>query len=590
MPVYKFNDKANKVQPEKLESTEEESDELYTLLEDKLSGDDKTPSLKSVDESTVKESHEINADSISLSYEMIDGTTVYFESSPSVQPSLVSEVVQATALPNVRTLVSPDSETVREGLSSNKNTFINNKELPSKNDASSELEGIKLDTQKQTSSDVPLENPEIIISSTLDTVSKDDISALDKSSKSEEELLKNIEHTEKSDNVEDNEKEKVTESEGIFASITKTLKILSNSVETVVTESMTTQSGDDTTAPEAAIESDLQLEDQVPKNTGVEDAVTEQILSPTQIKLDSSIDQSIIDKEKVETQQQIIHESVESAEISDEKIKKASTIILESTSTSDVPSSNNFVNEDADKPAKELSTASLILANDNSANADVTSHIENIQIQETNEANKVMENTKTDSAITSYKKESTVLSNLQETVATKIATQNSNEQKLSESDEAHLENAKKDADHKETINQADKIVIAEISETTSLPSESIATESFPESQSVNENIAITEKALNHSANIQFNKESIVHSNVNKNDDLVNDTSANNVPIESNEFLNDVKSSVLGPEQSIDSSQKSMISEQTMTTDEFLKKQVLLSTENLEHKDSKLFIN
>lgn len=607
VPVYKFNDKINKIQSEKLESTEENS----TLLKDKVSQDDnKTPPLKSIDESTIEESHAINTDSISPSYEVIDGTTVYFENNPSVQPSFVAEVAQATALPNEQ--VAPDSEIGidHKELSSNKNIFINNKELqPDTNDASSKLEGIKLsvDTQKQTNSDVTPENPEAIISSTLDTVIEDGISELDESSKSKEELSKNVEHTEKlksaEENVEDNKKEKVTEhveSDGIFASITKTFSILSNMEEIVATESATTKSSDDTATPEIAAESNLQLEERVPENIGIKDAVTEKTFPLTEIKLESSVDESFIDKEKVETQQEIVHEDIESAKISNEKIKEASTrrISLGNiTSPSDVPLSNNFVRENADKPAKELPIAPPILADDSSASAkaDVDSHVENIKIQETNNTEKNTENIRTDGTVT-HKEESTILSNLQETIATKTTTTQSSddiEQKLAES-ETYLENIQKDADYKETIDQADKIVIAEHPETISLPSfketeENIATESFPESHSVGENIAITEQALNQSAaDIQFNKESIVHSNVN--DNLVNDTISDNVPIESNEFSNDVKSSILGQEQPIDSNQENMISEQTMTFNEekVLKKRDLSnSEENLEHKDSKL---
>jgi len=599
VPVYKYNDKANRVQPEKLESTEKKSSESQTLLKDKLSQNDnpETPLLKSIDESTIEESHGIDADSISPSYEVIDGTTVYFENKPSVQPSFVSEVAHATALPNEQTSVASDSEIAHEGLSSDKNTFINNKKIQSDTN-NAKLEKIKLsvDTQKQTSFDSSLENPEAIIRSTLDTVNKNDTSALDRDDKSEQEPLKNVEHVEKSDskaeeNVEDNKKEKITEhveSDGIFASITKTFKILSNLEETVTTESTTTQTNDDITVPEAVVSSDnLQLEEQVSENIEVKD-VTEK----TQVKLESSMDQSFTGKEKIEMQQEVIQKNIENiAKLSEEfeKIKETSTIILENITSSDVPLSNNFVHENVDKSAKEL-PAPLILTEDSSASAkaDVDSQIKNIQIQETNKIEKVTENIRTD-AITSDEEKSTISSNLQETVAT---TQSSNdiEQKLSESNEAYLGNIKKDTDYKEIIDQVDKSVIAE---TINLPSEAenIAIESFSESHSVDENIAITEEKLTHSdADIQFNKESIVYSNINKNDDLVNDTSSDKVPIDSNEFSNNVKSSILGAEQSIDSSQESIISEQTMILDEVLKKRDLSSIENLEHEDSKLLIN
>jgi len=596
VPVYKFNGEV-KVQPEKFESIEKENSESHTLLKDELSQDDnKTPSLKYIDEGIIKESHTINADSVSPSYEMIDGTTVYFESNPSVQPSSVSEVTHTTALPNEQASMTPDSEI--EELSSDKNTFINNKELePGTNDASSKLEGIKLDIQKETNLDFSIENSEAIIESTLDTVNKDGISVLDGSSKSEKESFKKIEHMEKLDdsakeNVEDNKKEKVTEhveSDSIFASITKTFNILSN-LETVTTDSTIIQSSDDTTSE--TTENNLQLQEQVSENIEV-DAVTENILQ-SQIKLESNIDQSFTDKEKVEAPQEVIHESTtenitESIKVSNEKIDEASTIIVENITSNDVPLPDNVVHENVDKPAKELPTTSSILANNNSVSKlDVDSHVEK---SKTNDAKEVTENIRTDDAIISGEKESTILSNLQETLTTNIITQSSDdiEQKLLESNEAYLENIKKDVDNEEIIGQADKNVIAEISETISLSSETaedITTKSFSESYSVDENLAITEEALNRSTeDIQFNKESIVHNNVNKNDNLVNDISSDNVPMESNEIS---KSSDLGPKKSTDSSQES-ISEQTMILNKILKKQDLPSIENLEHKDSKLLL-
>ncbi|XP_011694210.1 PREDICTED: transport and Golgi organization protein 1 isoform X2 [Wasmannia auropunctata] len=605
VPVDEFNGEANRVQPEKLEPTEKESgfvdtgEELHALLKDELSLDDnQTPSLKSLDESTTEEIHAINADSATPSYEVIDGTTVYFESGPSVQPSFVAEVAHATALPNEPASVISDSDTAHKGLSSDRDTFVSNKESqPGTNDAS-KLGGIELsvDTQKQASPSL-LENLEAI-SGSLDTVSKDDTLALDGSSESNEESLKDVEHKEKSDsnveeNVEDNE-EKVTEqvqSDSIFASITKTFQILSSSVA-ADPESTITQSSDDVAVPEAAVEGSLQLEEQVSENVEAKDAATEEILS-ARIKSESSIDQGFVDKEKVEMQQEVMYESIESAEISDEKINEASAIILENTASSDVPSINNFVHENADKPAKELPTAPPILADDSSASAkaDVDSHVEDtekpfVQVQETSEPEIIIEN-RTDGAVTSGEEESTILSNLQET---KITTQNSDdsEQKSPESNEAQLENTKKDADYKEIVDQADKVT-AEISETVSSPSdtaENIATESFPESHSVDETLAITEEeALNRSAaDIEFNNESIVHSYVNRNDNLVNGTSSDNVPTESNELSNGAKSSVVGQEQSVDSSQESVISEQAMTLHEILRKRDLPSIENLKRKD------
>ncbi|XP_018406218.1 PREDICTED: transport and Golgi organization protein 1 isoform X1 [Cyphomyrmex costatus] len=592
VPVYKFNGEVNKVQSDKLESTEKESSESHTVLKNELSQDDnETPSLKSIDEGI--ESHTINADSVSPSYEVIDGTTVYFENNPSVQPSSVSEVARTTALPNEQVTVTLDSEI--EQLSSDKNTFNNNKELESStNDANSKLKGINLsgNSQKETSLNFSIENSEAIIESTLDTVNKDDISVFDGSSKSEEVSLKNVKHTERSDNSakengEDNKKEKVAEhveSDSIFASITKTFNILSN----LETESSITQSSDDTASETA--ENNLQVQEQVLENIGV-DTVTENILQP-QIKLESNIDQIFTDKEQVETQREIIHESTtesttESVKILDEKINEVSIIILENTTSSNVPLSDN-VHENADKPAKELPT-SPILTDDSSipAKLDIDSFVEYTEIPKINDAKQVTENMRTDDAIISSEKDIT-LSSSQETVVAKIATQSSDdiEQKLPESNEVFLENAKKNVDNEEITEQVDKNVIAEISETINLSSETvenITTKSFSESYSGDENVAITEEALSRSAeDIQLIKESLVHNNVNKNDKLVNDTSSDNVPMESNEIS---KSSDLGPEQSIDSSQESIISEQTMTFNEALKKQDLPNIENLEHNDS-----
>lgn len=593
VPVYNYNNKAKKVEPKKLESTKEENSKSHTSLKDKLSqNDNETPSLQSIDKSTIEDPRAINADSTSPLYEVIDGTTVYFENDPSVQPSFVSEVAHATALPNEQVTVAPNSEINQERLLSDTNTFINSKESGMGDTSNNEGIQLSIDTQKEISSDI--ENPEAIISSTGDTVNGD-ILASDENNVPKE-LLENVEHMKElnnstEENAKDKEKEKVTEyveSDGIFASIKKTFNILSNLEETVTTESTTTQNSDDTAAPKIAVDNNPQSEEQVSENIGVKDPVTEEILPPIEIKLESNVDQSFIDKEKIETQEEIIHESIENAEVSDEKMKEASTIILENTASfSDVPSSNNFVLENADKPAKELPTVSSNLADDNSA--PVKADADNIQVQKASETEKVMEDMRTD-AITSDKQNSTILSNLQESVANSIQSSDDIEQKLSENNKT-LENIK---DHKETIGQNDKIVIAEISEIIDSPPETtehIAIESVSESHSVTENIAITEETLNSAADIQFNEEFIVHSNVNKNDNLVNDTSSDNVPIESNEFSNSPKSNVLGPEQSVDSSQESVISEQTMTLSEILKKRDLLTIkENFKHRDSKLLIN
>ncbi|KAL6257027.1 hypothetical protein P5V15_011962 [Pogonomyrmex californicus] len=597
VPVYKYNGKINKLQSEKLESTKQEKDELDTWLEDESSKDDNKIDLKSIDESPSEKSHAINVDSISPSYEVIDGTTVYLDSNPSVQPSFVSEATHATALPNEVSMTS-DSEINIEKLS-DKNTSIDNELQPSTSDLTDKLEKIKLsvDTQKQTSSNILLEKSEAIISS-----NSEDTSKLNGNSKSEDKL-ENIEKLDSSmeEKVEDEKKEKViehVESDGIFASLTKTFKILSNSEETIMTESTITQS-DDTTVSEA-VDSNLQLEKQASEKIEVKDNIIENVLPSIQINLESHINPNLVDIEKVEMQEEVVHENVESVKNADEEEKEVSIILSENAiSSSDVPSSNNFVHENADKPAKELPTSLPVSTDDSSASAkvDIESHVENIQIQDTSKIEKVTENINTDNIVASYKDESTVSSNHQETATTQTITISSSdyiEQRLSESDET-VENTKKD-DYKETIAQTEILSPNKILETVDLLSvketENVTTESSHESHFDDEKIAITKEALNQpqqifnsnsAADIQFNKESIVHSNVNKNNYLVNDTSSDNVPKKINEYSNSVKSSNLGSEQSIDSSQKSTISEQTMSLNEILKKSVLPNVhENSKH--------
>ncbi|KAL0116743.1 hypothetical protein PUN28_009987 [Cardiocondyla obscurior] len=588
VPVYKFDGKANKVQPKTLQSTEEESSKGH-LLKDKLSDDNGTPLLKSIDESITEEPHTINADSVSQLYEVIDGTTVYVESDPSVQPSSVTEASRATALPNEQTSVTSDSEK----LSFDKN--INNKEL----------NGLDTDNSNKEP-EFNVENLELITTSILDTADKDKISTLDKN-EFKEELATNIEQAKElessvGENVQDDnggdeeeeeeeeeedeeeEEEEITknvENDGIFASITK----MFSSEETVTVGSTTIQDNGITSTPETVVDSKLYLDEQ---NAEVKDDVTKKIISPTETKIESSIDQNFIDKKEVESQQEIIHAD-KSAKTLNGKIEEAPIIILENTtSPSDVPS-NNFVHENADKPAKELSIEPLILINDKFSSKTIDSRSENIEIQKSSEAEKIAEDVTINDKY-SDKENSTILSNSQEPIDKKITTSESGnnvEQKLSESNETNLENTSKDS--KETDDQVDKTVIPKDSKLypkfIDLPPEtieSIPTKSVSENQSVDENV---EKSLNQEAiNIQINNESITHSNVN-NDYLINDTSSDNVPIESNEFSNNVKSSVLGVKQSVDSSQESMNSEQSILNDVLKKPDLSTIEENLEHQDT-----
>ncbi|CAL1683647.1 unnamed protein product [Lasius platythorax] len=581
VPVHKFNGEVNKAQPEKLESTTEKIHKTHPLLKNKLPHNDNGASprsVKSIDESIVQESQVINVAGVSP-YEVIDGTTVYSENEPSIQPSFVSEIAHATALLNEQASIDSIDSKINPDYkepSSDKNTFINKELQTDINDASSKLE---------------------------DTVSKDDTLILDGSSKSEDESSKNLEHKEKLDNkveadssaeknIEDNKKEGVesVESEGIFASLTKTFNILSSSQDTAATED-TIQNDNDMFVPKA--ENDLQFK-QV-SEVEVKDTVTEKHVPIIQTKLDSNIDPSL-NKEKIEIQQEIIHENIENAKILDEKTKieeEAFVISLENaTSSSDVPLSNNFVHEDAAKTAKELPTTSSIVVDDSSttsAKTDINSLVKNIQIQETSKEEKVTENIK--DVVVSFGKESIISPDLKETAATKSASIQSSsdiEQKLPESDKTHSENTKEDVNHKETIVQvtdnkvSETINLSSIMETT--VKENTTEEPFPESHTVGENIVIIDEALNRSTeNISFTEKFIVHNNVNKNDNLVNDASSDNVPIEANQFSNGVTPGILGSEQTLDSSQKE-ISNQITNVNEVLQNQDLSNDEeDLEHK-------
>ncbi|XP_072743500.1 uncharacterized protein Tango1 isoform X2 [Anoplolepis gracilipes] len=596
VPVYKFTGEVRKVEPKKLESTTDEIHKTHPLLKNKLPHNDNEASPRSgnsIDESIVQESQVINVDSITSPYEVIDGTTFYSDNEPSIQPSFVSEVAHATTLLNeqkdsIHSKINSDHKEL-----SDKNIFINNKKLeiqPDANDAGSKLEEIKLflDNHKEANVEILLESSEALINSTLDTVNKEDTLILDGSIKSEDEASKNLERKEKlenkvevhnnvGENIEDDKKEEENvESEGIFASLTKTFNILSSSRDITTTESTTIQNDNDIFV--ATAENNLQISE----NFEVKNTVVEEHVPTIQIELDSNIDPSLINKEKIEIQQEIIHDSIDNVKVLNEEIKTEEVPVIpleNATSPSDVPLSNNFVHEDA---AKELPTIPSTVVDDSSISAKIDiSLVENIQIQETSKEEKVTENIK--DIVKSFRKES--IFDLKETAATKsTSTQSSSniEQKLSGNDKTYSENTE-DVSYKETFVQVidNKIIhLSPIMETTI--TENITKEPFSESHTVRENIVIIDEALNHNtADIPLTEKFIVHSSVNKNDNSVKDASSDNVPIEPNEFSNNVTPEILDPEQSLDFNQKE-ITNQITNFNEVLQNQDLSNGE-LEHK-------
>ncbi|KAL6435813.1 hypothetical protein ACFW04_005586 [Cataglyphis niger] len=607
VPVYKYNGEINKVQPKKLESITEEIQKKHPLLKNKLAHKDNDVSaklLKSIGENIVQESQVINVDSITFPYEVIDGTTFYSDSEPSIQPNFVSEVAHATASLNEQDSIDSKINPDHKESSFDKNTFINNKESQTDANDASKVEGIKLplDIHEQTNTEILLESSKALINSTLDEVSKDDTPILDESSKFEDESSTKLEYKEKLDNnkvetdnsaeenIEDNKKEEIIEnieSEGIFASITNTFKILSSSQD-IATDSTTIQNDDDILIPKT--ENDLQLK-QVSEDVEVKDTVAEKHVPNIQIESDSTID--LLNKEKIEIQQEIIHENIESAKVLDEtKIEEeASVISLENaTPLSDVPLSNNFVHEDAvSKPAKELPTIPSTVADDSSISAKTDNLVENIEIQETSKEENVKD------IVESLEKES-IISDLKETVDTKsVSTQSSSdiEQKLPENDNIHSENTKEDISHKETFVQV--TTNTNISETINLSpvmktaiEENITKESFLKNI-VEENIVgeIIDEALNHSAtDISFTEKFIVHNNINKNDNSVNNANSDNVLIEPNEFSNDASSGIVSSETFLDSPQKEILNQ--VIFNEVLQNQDLLNIEeDLEHKKDQM---
>lgn len=652
MPVYKFSNEVQKVQTKKLDSMEEMHKE-YLLSKDKLPDDNyETPLLlekfedKSVQEeivgtkhhefiektqdiplkdklaldderalsslsssvdNTVQEPEAINADGTSSPYEVIDGTTFYFEDKPSVQPSFVTESVQVTALPN-KQVPGANFQTDSQN-SGDKKTPVNSDVLQSDiehidNKVETEL---LTDIHKDIGAKVISDSLEVIIDTAVDAIGKDDGTLLfDESDKSEDEPPIDLLHetmwmdSNVEENTEVNGREKDvenTENEGILASLARKLNILSNSREAATAESTSSQTGtSDTSTSETTATittmSNLQLQIQTLENIQVKDVVTDKKIPETQT-LHSSIDSSVMNKNDKEMEQEIIHKSTENLEISDKmqtKEKTSANRLETVTSPSDVPSSSNFVHKNPNKPASDLPTISLIILNDSTTfvEVDINSHVKEIKMQETKEET-ITQNIETEGIIASVEEKSTILSNEQNLKNSTTTAPNSNEieQKLSESNEKDRQ-----GDYKETIVEADEIAAAyKISGTSSLSikeTESI-TEEVTSDSHINgggiENTVSIDETLNHStANIQFNEELIVHSNVNKNDNLVKDISSANVPIESNE--NDVKSNIPDSEQFIDSSKKNEISKQTLTSNEFSHDRNFVHFENSEHRNSK----
>ncbi|XP_012218801.1 transport and Golgi organization protein 1 isoform X1 [Linepithema humile] len=603
VPVPKYTGEVKKVQTNKFESAEEahKTQSLLTTLplKRKLSHDDEALPLDKIVDKNVQESEVVNENSILSSYEVIDGTTVYFENKPSVQPSFVSEVAHATALPRKQTS-DTDSE-ADAGSSSDENIFINSNELQSDTDTdSNKLEGIELlvETHENNTSEILLESSETIINSNLDAVNKNDNLALDRSSEFEDKS-ENLKHEKAIDaseeNIEDDKEEEIsenTETEGIFASLTKTFKMLSNSEEAESTESITTPSSIDIPAPETTTESSTVLQE-VSEDVRVKNTVIEEETIPTTEIENTNIDASVTSKEKLEIQQEVMQNDIESTKISDEKMKteqEASAILSENaTSSSDVPLSNNFVHVNADNSVKESPVASSIDDSSDSAKTETNSHV-NIQVEETSKEEEVTENVSIENVITS--EESTESFDSQET-STESTIQSSNgiHQILSGNIKMHPENVKKDVGHTDTT--AQKIgETDEIAENSNLSpvkeiAKDVTKESFPyKIYNFGGNIAIANETLDHNAaDTQLAEKLIVHNNVNKNDNLTNDASFDNVPIEPNQFSNDVKPSISDSEQSAGSSQKSMISERITTFNEIPQNRNLLNIEeDLEHKN------
>lgn len=574
------------IESEKLESTEK-IHEVHSFIKDNLFHDDNEMPLlsaQSVDK-TVLEIGTTNVDSILPSYEVLDGTTFYFESKPSTQQKFASEAMHVTALPNEQASVSHINSKIDSDNNDDRTIFINKKEVRhDTNDFNNKEIKVLIDIPEETNTKTLLKNAEAIINPTTGTVRKDDVLLHDVISKSDtDELSKNLENEDKlvDSSAEKNieyKKEEATENienESIFASFARKFNILSDSLETATTDTTTSLNNNDLSTFEVNTESKAVDKESIP--------ATETLLS---------INPSIMSKDDIEIQQEIIHESIHTTKFSNEKIKSEKekiTVSLENAASHDVPLSNNFVHENH-KPAQDVSIESSVLMNNSSVSkeADISSNAKNIKIQEASKDKKIIENIETEGAITSLVEESVVSSVKETTIITSISTQSNDiEQTSQESDKAYLENAKKDI-YKESIIQVNDAAVDEIPEISNL----LSVENTPENVTkealsvVKEGTVIIDNSLNrNAADIQLNPKSIVHNNVNKNDNLVYDASSGKVPIESNEFFNGVKSSIVSPEQSADSSQKNMISEGKWVFDEYLHNRNLASTkEDFEHRN------
>lgn len=541
MPVYKFTGEVNTVQTTTLDSIEKP----HPPLKDDALNNKETSSIKFVNENDDQESKAINPDSTLSPYEVIDGTTVYMDA-PSISSSSISDVARANSLANERDAVLESVTDIKTGTSHNepssdKNSFVNDKEFQAE-DASIEVIKTTTNTAEEISSEVNLESSEAIDDTILNTESKDDILTLNGNSESEDKLSEIAEQEERSDNnaeerIVEDKKEEVAEdsaeNEGIFASLTNTFKMLSSSDKTAENTLSTI---------EVTTENDSQKETSKDKSEDVTDTI------PTVQEVDTNLDPGFINKEKIEIEREVKHENLE---------KEESSVPPETTESSSNVPFDNFVHVDADKHTNEPA----LISNDTSTFAKTDNNHANIQVQEVNEKK-----------ITgSIVEESTVSPDTQETLAEESGTdQKSNidiDQKLPQ-----------------TIDKVPEITkFSSLEET----AETIKIESLPKSHTVEKNTEITDETLSHSAaNSQPNENGIVHTNVNKNDNLITESISDNVPKQPNEFSDDTKSSTV--ERSVHSSHESVISEETTTLNQDPQNQNLFNIEgDSEHTKSKL---
>lgn len=558
VPVYKFTGEVNKVQTTKFDSI----DKPHPPLKDEALNDNKETllsSIESADESgEQQESQAISPDGTLSPYEVIDGTTVYLDA-PSISSSSVSDVAaQATRLVNKQDAVSEsdtDSGTVTGHAepSSDKNSL---EESQADTKDAGVVEVIETDTADETSGEVNLESSEAINDSILSTDSKDDILTLNgNSDPSKEEKPSEIaelgeESSDKSgeESSAEDEKEEAgdnAENEGIFASLTNTLKMLSSSDETA----KYAQSSDSSTsvADNKVTTADMSQDEISKEKSEIEDVADKSGATPTvQEEMDSDLEPDFVSKEKIEQ------------EIKNTVREEASSVPSETIeSPSNVPS-DNFVHVDADKRTDE--PANLVPID---TSTDINSHA-NIQAQEANEKEVTV-------GTVGIAEEPTVLSNTREIVA-------------KESGSA----ARESSDIGQELPQdTDKIP-----ETGELPSSLEETAGSTKSESVSETVGekteITDETSGQSAaSSQPNEENvIVHTNVNTNDNLIAESVSDDVPKQSDEFSDGTKPSTA--DQSVDTSHKSVISEETATLSQDSQKNLPNIEENSEYTNSKLY--